>query len=208
MPRARPLIAATALVAALATAMLNGCSAMKVEDFAGTTPELRIERYFAGRTHAWGVFEDRFGTLRRSFTVTIDGSWDGRELTLDEHFFYSDGETDRRVWHIVKTANGLYEGRADDVYGTAVGRSAGNALNWKYELAMKVGDDRWRVRFDDWMWLQPGEALVNRANVYRWGVWIGTVSLFFLPEGRLAAMPQAVTPPEAFPAVLPPAAAE
>lgn len=207
MPRARPLIAATALVAALATALLNGCSAMKVEDFAGTTPELRIERYFAGRTHAWGVFEDRFGTLRRSFTVTIDGTWDGRELTLDEHFLYSDGETDRRVWHIVKSGDGRYEGRADDVYGTAVGRSAGNALNWNYELSMKVGDDRWRVRFDDWMWLQPGEALVNRANVYRWGVWIGTVSLFFLPEGRLAAIPQAATPP-AIPAVPPPAAAE
>ncbi|PWC39021.1 hypothetical protein TSO352_01905 [Azospirillum sp. TSO35-2] len=168
---------------------------MKVEDFAGTTPELRIERYFAGRTHAWGVFEDRFGTLRRSFTVTIDGTWDGRELTLDERFLYSDGETDRRVWRIVTTGDGRYEGRADDVYGTAVGHSAGNALNWSYELAMKVGDDRWRVRFDDWMWLQPGEALVNRANVYRWGLWIGTVSLFFLPESRLAATPPAV--PEA-----------
>ena len=102
---------------------------MKIGDFAGNTPELRIERYFAGRTHAWGVFEDRFGTLRRSFTVAIDGQWDGRELVLDERFVYADGETDRRVWRIVRTAGGSYEGRADDVIGTAMGRSAGNALN-------------------------------------------------------------------------------
>lgn len=160
---------------------------MKVEDFAGTTPGLVIERYFTGRTRAWGLFEDRFGTVRRSFTVTIDGAWDGRELTLDERFLYSDGETDRRVWRIVRTGEGTYEGRADDVCGVAVGRSAGNALNWRYELAMTVGDGRWRVRFDDWMWLQPGDALINRAKLHRWGVWIGTVSLFFLPDGRLPA---------------------
>ncbi|WP_348981046.1 DUF3833 domain-containing protein [Azospirillum sp. TSO5] len=177
--------------------------AMKIGDFASNTPELRIEHYFAGRTHAWGVFEDRFGTLRRSFTVAIDGRWDGRELVLDERFVYVDGETDRRVWRIVRTAEGSYEGRADDVIGTAVGRSAGNALNWTYEMALKVGGDRWRVRFDDWMWLQPGDALINRANVYRWGLWIGTVSLFFLPEGRLV-QPGAIVNP----AVQPPAAAE
>ena len=165
---------------------------MKVEDFAGTGPELRIERYFAGRTRAWGLFEDRFGTLRGSFTVVIDGHWDGRELTLDERFDYADGESDRRVWRIARTGDGRYEGRADDVIGKAVGRSAGNALNWTYEMALKVGGGRWRVRFDDWMWLQPGDALINRANVYRWGVWIGTVSLFFLPEGRLSE-PGAVT---------------
>lgn len=173
---------------------------MKVEDFAGNGPELRIERYFAGRTRAWGLFEDRFGTLRRSFTVVIDGHWDGRELTLDERFDYADGETDRRVWRIARTGEGLYEGRADDVIGKAVGRSAGNALNWTYEMALKVGGGRWRVRFDDWMWLQPGDALINRANVYRWGLWIGTVSLFFLPEGRLAqpgAVSAAATPPAA-----------
>lgn len=173
---------------------------MKIGDFAGNRPELRIEHYFAGRTHAWGVFEDRFGTLRRSFTVAIDGQWDGRELVLDEHFLYADGETDRRVWRIVRTAEGYYEGRADDVIGTAVGRSAGNALNWTYEMALKVGGDRWRVRFDDWMWLQPGDALINRANVYRWGLWIGTVSLFFLPEGRLVQPGAEINPAEPRPA--------
>ncbi|MBY6261887.1 DUF3833 domain-containing protein [Azospirillum sp. 412522] len=173
---------------------------MKVEDFADGTPELRIERYFAGCTRGWGVFEDRFGTLRRSFTVAVDGRWDGRELVLDERFLYADGETDRRVWRIAKDAAGRYEGRADDVIGTAVGRSAGNALNWRYEMALKVGDGRWRVRFDDWMWLQPGDALISRANVRRWGLWIGTVSLFFLPEGRLAqpdAVSVAAQPPAA-----------
>ena len=36
---------------------------MKPEDFAGTEPGLRIEDYFQGRTRAWGIFQDRFGTV-------------------------------------------------------------------------------------------------------------------------------------------------
>ncbi|MED5358073.1 MAG: DUF3833 family protein, partial [Pseudomonadota bacterium] len=72
--------------------VLSGCTNMKPTDFYGTTPQLRIEEYFAGHTRAWGIFEDRFGNLRRQFVVNIDGKWDGETLVLDEHFLYSDGE--------------------------------------------------------------------------------------------------------------------
>ncbi|MEM6492646.1 MAG: DUF3833 family protein, partial [Pseudomonadota bacterium] len=61
---------------------LNGCGSMKLSDFDGTTPELRLEEYFAGESRAWGVFEDRFGTLKRQFTVDIVGEWDGEQLVL------------------------------------------------------------------------------------------------------------------------------
>ncbi|WP_035693582.1 DUF3833 domain-containing protein [Azospirillum halopraeferens] len=155
---------------------------MEPSDFAGRTPELRIEDYFAGHTRAWGLFEDRFGTVRREFTVDIRGTRNGRELVLEEDFVYADGETQRRVWRIVATGDGTYEGRADDVIGVATGRAAGNALNWRYEMDMAVGDGTWRVAFDDWMFLQPGGVLINRAHLSRWGVWIGTVSLFFQPQ--------------------------
>ena len=50
---------------------------MKPNEFSGATPLLRIEEYFSGYTRAWGIFEDRFGNLRRQFVVDIDGSWDG-----------------------------------------------------------------------------------------------------------------------------------
>ena len=42
-----------------------------------------------------------------------------------------------------------YEGRADDVAGTAIGEVAGNALHWRYTLALPVGDDVYHVQFDD-----------------------------------------------------------
>ncbi len=51
---------------------------MKLDDFAAGTPSLVLEDYFQGRTEAWGVFEDRFGRVRRQFKVDIDGRYEGR----------------------------------------------------------------------------------------------------------------------------------
>jgi hypothetical protein len=152
---------------------------MQPKDFAETTPRLVIEEYFAGETRAWGIFEDRFGDLRRQFVVDITGSWDGRQLVLDENFRYSDGETDERIWRITKLDEHRYEGRADAVVGTASGVAYGNALNWRYDLDLKVGDGTWRVHFDDWMFLQPDGVLINRARVRKWGIEIGEVTIVF-----------------------------
>ena len=97
--------------------LLSGCSGMSLDTFKDAKPELVLEDYFKGRTETWGIFEDRFGKLRRQFKVTIDGTWDGKILTLDERFKYDDGETDQRIWRINRVGKGKYEGRAADVIG-------------------------------------------------------------------------------------------
>ncbi len=159
--------------------VLTGCGGMDIKKFEAATPQLVLEEYFAGKTRAWGIFEDRFGTLRRQFTVDIVGRWDGRTLVLDERFVYRDGERDRRVWTIEKVGPNRYQGRADDVIGVATGEAKGNALSWRYNMDLKVGDSTLRVHFDDWMFLQPDNVLINRARVSKWGVELGQVTLFF-----------------------------
>lgn len=167
-------------VALAALLVLAGCGGgMKIEDFAQGTPELRLEQYFAGRTRAAGLFEDRFGTVRRTFTVDITGTWDGRTLTLDEDFLYNDGEVQKRIWRLTKTGDRTWEGRADDVIGVATGREAGNAFQFGYRINLQVGTSTWEVRFDDWMFRIDDETVLNTARVYRWGLWIGTVQLAF-----------------------------
>ena len=163
---------------------LSGCTNMKPIDFKDTEPQLAIESYFAGKTQAWGLFEDRFGRLRRQFTVDITGTWDGKELVLDERFQYSDGEKDQRIWRIIKTSDHTYEGKAADVIGIARGESYGNALNWQYDMDLKVSDSTLRVHFDDWMFLQPGGVLINRAKVTKFGVEIGEVTLVFIKPSQ------------------------
>lgn len=166
---------------ALGLLLLAGCGSMTVQDFAANKPELRLEEYFAGRSRAWGIFEDRFGRLRRQFIVDIQGTWDAgsQTLTLTEDFTYSDGETEQRVWTIRKQPDGSYRGTAEGVVGEASGSAAGNAFYWSYLFDLKVGSTTWRVRFDDWLWQQDGEVLVNRADISKWGVRIGGVAIFF-----------------------------
>lgn len=163
---------------------LTGCSAMKPEDFAGAEPRLVLEEYFAGELRAWGLFQDRFGTVRRQFVVDIHGTWDGETLTLVEDFVYDDGEEERRVWEIRKVGDDRYEGTAEGVIGVAQGQTAGNAFNFRYDFDLPIGDSTWRVHFDDWMFLQPGGVLLNRAAVSKWGVGIGEASIFFQRPGQ------------------------
>lgn len=162
---------------------------MKPEQFEGREPRLLIEDYLAGNTRAWGLFEDRFGNLRREFVVDIQGTWDGETLTLVEDFVYSDGETQQRIWTIKKLDENRYSGTAADVVGEAQGISYGNALNWRYTLALPIGESVWNVRFDDWMFLQPDNVLVNRARVTKFGFEIGEVTIFFRKMPEQAALP-------------------
>ena len=160
--------------------LLTGCSSnMKTEKFTGQQPRFVLEEYFNGSTKAWGMFHDRFGNLKRQFVVDIFGTWDGNILTLDEHFEYSDGETDRRVWKITKLDENNYTGTAGDIIGKAKGTSYGNALNWNYIMDLGVGKQTLRVRFNDWMFLQPEGVLLNRAEISKWGIQLGIVTLSF-----------------------------
>lgn len=158
---------------------LVGCGGMTIDEFAGTTPKFVPEEYFLGKTRAWGIFQDRFGKVRRQMVVDIDGRVEGDTLILDESFRYSDGETEQRTWRLTKVAPDRYEGTANGVVGTAVARIAGQAMNLVYDFDLKVGESVWRVHFDDWIWQQDDDVLVNRTTVSKWGFTLGEVSLFF-----------------------------
>lgn len=154
---------------------------MKLEDYKDKKPILKLEEYFNGKTIARGVFEDRFGNIKKSFKVFIDGSWDGKYLILKEDFIYDDGTKDYREWKLTKDHNNPnhYSGYADGVIGTASGSVSGNAFNWKYGFKLKVGNSTLNVKFDDWMFLQEDGYLINIAKVKKFGITLGRVILFF-----------------------------
>lgn len=102
------------LGAALALS-LAGCAGPSVQDYAKEQPQLDLRQYFNGPLTAHGMFTDRSGKVVKRFTVRMTGTWKGDEGTLDEHFVYSDGSTQQRVWHIRHLGDGRYSGRADDV---------------------------------------------------------------------------------------------
>jgi hypothetical protein len=165
------------LAAAIATVL--GCASPTPEDYAAEKPVLDLKSYFNGELVAHGLFTDRNGKVARRFTVLITGTWEGGQGTLDERFTYSDGKTERRVWTLTEEGQGRWTGRADDVVGVALGRSAGNALNWRYTLALPVDGKVYEVQFDDWMVLMDERVMLNKAVMSKFGIRLGEVTLSF-----------------------------
>lgn len=162
---------------------LWGCSSVEIDKYRSETPVLDLREYFNGTLEAHGIFQDRSGEVVKRFAVIIDASWQGEVGTLDERFTYSDGSTQRRVWTITRTGEGRYVGRADDVVGEARGESAGNALRWRYLLALPVDGKVYNVDFDDWMFLMDDRVMLNRSVMSKWGFRLGEVTLSFYKRG-------------------------
>jgi len=141
--------------------------------------ELKIEEFFDGHVVAQGQFQDVFGTVRRRFDVDIQGTWDGKVLTLVEDFEYADGTTEQRIWRMMKTGPDTWTGSADGVIGDAQGQARGDVFNWKYQIDLPVPDGTLRVRFDDWLWKLSDTRVFNRAYMKRFGVDIGEVQITF-----------------------------
>lgn len=164
---------------AAAAAALAGCAAPTPVDYAQQTPLLDLKTYFNGDLVAHGMFTDRSGKVLRRFVVDLKASWQGDKGTLEEDFRYSDGKTERRVWHLVSQGNGRYTGTADDVVGVALGQAAGNALNWRYTLRLPVDGSVYEVAFDDWMFLIDEQVMLNKAVMSKFGFRLGEVTLAF-----------------------------
>lgn len=173
----RLLLALTAAVASLA-----GCANQDIDRYANEKPVLELDRFFNGKIVAHGIFQDRSGEVVRRFTVDMEGRWQGNQGVLDEHFTYSDGTKERRIWRLTKEADGRYTGTADDVVGTASGQTRGNAFYWTYTLRLPVDGKVYEVRFDDWMYQMDDRVMLNRATMSKFGLRLGEVTLSFYKQ--------------------------
>jgi hypothetical protein len=167
-----------ALITAAAT-LVAGCAGPRVDSYRDEQPVLDLMEYFDGEIEARGMFQDRSGQVIKRFNVAIKGSWAGNVGTLEEDFVYSDGTTDRRVWTITKIDEHNYTGTAGDVIGEAKGEAFGNALRWRYVLALDVDGKTWHMDFDDWMFLVDDKVMLNRSEMRKFGFRVGEVTLSF-----------------------------
>jgi len=167
------------LLAAVLTLGLTGCASNAVDQYRAERPVLDLQSYLNGTLDAWGIFQGRSGEVKKRFHVVIDAKWNGNVGVLDENFKWSDGTTSRRVWTLTRQPDGTFRGKADDVIGEAIGEVAGNALRWRYVLALPVDGTVYHVNFDDWMYLIDDKVLLNRARMSKWGFDLGEVTLSF-----------------------------
>ncbi|MBU3727532.1 MAG: DUF3833 domain-containing protein [Burkholderiaceae bacterium] len=170
------------LVSLLSIGVMS-CSSPSVQMYSKEQPKLDLATYFNGEIDAYGIFTDRSGEVVKRFKVLIKAKWemkDGKRVgTLDEDFVYSDGTKQKRIWTLTEVAPGRYSGTASDVIGEAVGELAGNALNWRYTLALPVDGKTYHVQFNDWMYLMDDKVMLNKAEMSKFGIYLGEVTLAF-----------------------------
>lgn len=159
--------------------MLSGCAGPTLQSYADQKPMFDLQTYFTGDLIAHGMVSDRSGEVLRRFVVTMKGTWEGARGTLDEQFIFDDGERQQRIWKLQKLDNGRYTGTADDVVGQAQGQQAGSAFRWQYTLKLPVRGEVYEVQFDDWMHLIDANTVINKAEMSKFGVRVGDVTLSF-----------------------------
>ena len=165
--------------------LITSCSnnsAMKPEDFKDKKPRLLIEEYLAGNVKAWGVLQNRSGKVTRQFSADLYGSWDGKQLILNEKFNWDDGEIQNREWTINKIDEHNYEGTAGDVVGKAIGYSYGPAFKFEYVLLVPVKGKEMKITFDDWIFKQDDRVAINRATMTKFGFKVAELTVVFVKD--------------------------
>lgn len=165
------------ILLALTLLLLTGC-AMQPPTPEDVGESFVLERDLIGKTVASGSFSAIDGT-HREFTAHIDGSWDGKTVTLVEDFEYADGEKERKTWVLTKLPNGEFSGIREDVVGTARGYQDGKAFRLEYTMALPNDDGTpgRKMKFRDVLVNDSEGTIINNATVGLWGFRVATVSL-------------------------------
>ncbi|MEQ1647425.1 MAG: DUF3833 family protein [Hyphomicrobiaceae bacterium] len=135
--------------------------------------------FFLGRTRAWGIFEDRFGRLRRRISVEMHGSWREQIFVLEELFAYDTGATEKRTWLVEPLGTGRFKATCPDCVGVALGRCDSDSIVMSYQFRLALSTRVIVVRFDDRIYRTGDGIAINRATMSKWGVKLGELSLFF-----------------------------
>jgi hypothetical protein len=158
--------------------ILSSCSAA-IDEYSHIGEKFDIKQYFTGNVLAWGIVQDYSAKVNRRFCVEINGTWQGNKGVLAEKFYFDDGEISYRNWQLLKQQDGSYQGTAEDVIGTAIGKHQGFAFQFQYELNLQVGEDNYQVSMDDWMFQLDKSRVMNKTSMSKFGVKVAEITLFF-----------------------------
>lgn len=162
----------------MACLFVSSCST-KLTDYQTQNKNFDIKEYFDGNVIAWGIVQDSSDKVTRRFCVELEGSWQGEQGVLAETFYFDDGEISYRDWRFSKQKDGSYQGTADDVIGSAVGKHQGFAFQFQYTLALDVSGTTYEVSMDDWMYQIDQYRVMNKTAISKFGFNVANVTIFF-----------------------------
>ena len=168
--------------------LISSCSSVSIDSYRNTQPAIQLDAFFNGELAAYGIVRDRSGKVLRHFSAQLIGTWKDGVGTLDEVFWFNDGERQTRVWTMTPDNNGGYIGTAGDVEGSAAIQARGNAINLRYKLRLPYKDDEITVSMDDWMYQVAPGVVINETMMHKWGVHVGTVTLTIIKKEAINSL--------------------
>lgn len=160
---------------------LAGCaSVLEPSSFAGRSPEMRPEAFFAGATSSSGVLENRAGAPTRHLRVQGKGVVmpDG-SLRLEQSLAFDNEAAQTRTWILRKVDAHRYTGSLTDAAGPVEAEAYGNLFHLRYRMKSPLGGE-----MEQWLYLQPdGRTLMNEATVRVFGVVAARLSERITHEG-------------------------
>lgn len=147
----------------------------KLQDPLAAQRGFDLASFLEGESRAYGVFEDRFGKLRRRFEAAMSGVWRGEALELTEAFIFDDGERQTRVWHLRRGEAGTFSAASDGI--AAPGRGRHSDIRCELSYRMRLG--KLSFDFKDVFYPVSGDMLLNRARVSKFGITVGYVTAVF-----------------------------
>ncbi len=168
----------------LYTIFIASCSNNKINQYASNIPKLDLPTFLSGKIVGYGIVEDYQSNITKRFDFYGFATWNGNTGSFDEKIIYSDGNIESRVWSINKMNESTYEAINSDLIGKAQIKVVGNAMNWKYTMKIKVDNSRYKIDFDDWMYLMPNGQLINRNYFKKFGFTVGQLTLFMQKESN------------------------
>lgn len=162
--------------------VLSGCASVSQQEYAANKPAMDVREFFDGRLSAHGIVKNRSGKLIRYFNADIIASWTDDTGTLDETFYFDDGEVQKRIWTLTKDASGQLIGSANDVVGSSKLKVAGNTLFMEYVLRVAYGDDSLDITIDDRMYRLSDSIIINESSMSKWGFDVGQITLAIIKQ--------------------------
>lgn len=150
---------------------MTGCASTPVAKFQNWRPTLDPEKFFAGHTHSWGVFESRAGEPTKLIHTETWGRMEGGTLHFEQDLLI-DGEKKRhRSWLIQRVDEHHFTATGTGIIGLAKGEAYGSVFHLDFTLDASPGNPLAHVHMSQWMYLQAdGVTLVNRDTLTKAGV--------------------------------------
>ena len=165
-----------------ASLFLSACATVSQQDYAGNLPAIDVRHFFNGDLSAHGIVKNRSGKVIRYFNASIKASWENNIGTLDEIFYFDDGEIQKRIWTLQSDATGQLIGSANDVIGSSPLFVSGNSLFMDYVLRVPYDDDTIDLSIDDRMYRVSDNIIINESTMSKWGFDVGQIVLVIEKE--------------------------